>query len=224
MKYGIFADVHSNLEALEAVIMALEKEGVEKYFCVGDIVGYAANPRECIQTIQALDCVTICGNHDWAAVGLYDYSNFNIFAKAAVEWTKNQLDATDKDYLSNLPLTYADGTITMVHGSLENPGQFEYIFDASCAFRTLQLCQTNVCFVGHTHLPAEHTRGTKRLINVGSVGQPRDGNPRAAYCVYDVDTGVVRIKRVEYNVQAAIRKILDAGLPHVLAFRLKEGR
>lgn len=224
MRYGIFSDIHSNLEALEVVLDALKKEKVDKYFCVGDVVGYAANPKECIEIMRELDCPTVCGNHDWAVVDVIDYSNFNSYARAAVEWTKAELDDAEKGYLKNLPLTYEDEEITMVHGSLESPEEFEYIFDELTAFRTLNLCRTKICFIGHTHSPAEYFKGVKRLVNVGSVGQPRDGDPRASYCIYDLDKDTVEIKRVEYNIQKTMNKILAAELPKILAFRLAEGR
>lgn len=191
---------------------------------MGDIVGYAANPKECIKIMRELDCPTVCGNHDWAAVDLVDTSYFNPHARAAVEWTKKQLDKAEKNYLKNLPLTYEDGEITLVHGSLERPEEFDYIFDESAAQRTLNLCRTKICFIGHSHSPFEYSNGTKWLVNVGSVGQPRDAEPGAAYCIYDLDKDAFEIKRVEYDIKATMNKILAAGLPKILAFRLIEGR
>lgn len=223
MRYAVFSDIHSNLEAFETVLEALKKERVDKHFCVGDIVGYAANPKECIKVIRDLNCPIVCGNHDWAVVDLIDYSYFNVYARAAVDWTKIQLDDSEKDYLKDLPLKYEDEEITLVHGSLERPEEFDYIFGEADASRTLDLCRTKICFVGHTHSPARFTKGGKRLVNVGSVGQPRDNDPRAAYCIYDTDTGTVEIKRVKYDIRKTMNKILDAGLPEVLAYRLLEG-
>lgn len=223
MRYAVFSDIHSNLEALEAVLEALKTEKVERYFCVGDVVGYAADPKACIKIIRQLDCLTVCGNHDWAAVDLIDYSYFNVSARVAVDWTKLQLNDSEKNYLKGLPLKYEDEGITLVHGSLERPGEFDYIFEEDDASRTLDLCRTNICFVGHTHSPAKFTKGGRRLVNVGSVGQPRDYDPRAAYCIYETDTGTAEIKRVKYDIRRAMNKILDAGLPEVLAYRLLEG-
>jgi len=223
MRYADFSDIHSNLEAFEAVLEAIEKEKVDRYFCVGDIVGYAADPKECIKMIRKLNCVTVCGNHDWAVVDLIDYSYFNVYARASVDWTKLQLDDSEKNYLKDLPLKYEDEEITLVHGSLERPEEFDYIFEEFDASRTLDLCRTKICFVGHTHSPAEFASDEGRLINVGSVGQPRDGDPRAAYCIYDVEEKTVQVKRVEYNIGNAMNNILDTGLPEVLAYRLLEG-
>lgn len=224
MRFGIFSDIHSNLEAFEAVLEAFKKEKIDKCFCAGDIVGYAANPRECVDIVKQLNCPTVCGNHDWAVAGLIDYSDFNPYAKAAVEWTKAELGDAEKNYLKNLPLIYEDEEITMTHGSLEAPGEFEYIFNEASALRTLNLCRTKICFVGHSHSPAEYYEGAKRLVNVGSIGQPRDGDHRAAYCIYDLDKDRVEIKRVSYDIQKTMNKILAAGLPRILAFRLMAGR
>jgi putative phosphoesterase len=224
MRYAIFSDIHSNIEALEAVLDAVRADKVERYFCVGDIVGYATDPKPCIMAIREINCLTVCGNHDWASAGLIDYSYFNVYARAAVDWTKTQLDDSDKNYLKGLPLKYEDKEITLVHGSLERPEEFDYIFGEAGASRTLDLCRTKICFAGHTHSPAKFTRGGKLLVNAGSVGQPRDHNPRAAYCVYDTDTGKAEIKRVKYDIRKTMNKILDAGLPEPLAYRLLEGR
>ena len=223
MRYGIFSDVHSNLEALQAVLEALKKEEVDRYLCIGDIVGYAANPGECLKIVKDLNCPTVCGNHDRAAADMLDYSYFNDAARAAVEWTKNNLSGPEKDYLRGLPLLYEEGGITMVHGSLDRPEEFEYVMDEEAAVRTIGLCKTKACFIGHTHRPFEYYRGMKLLVNAGSVGQPRDGDPKAAYCIFDSESGRASIKRVEYDIRTAMDKILAAGLPKYLAMRLTEG-
>jgi len=223
MRYGIFSDIHSNLEALEAVLEALKKEKVDRYLCAGDIVGYAADPGECLKIIKGLNCPTVCGNHDWAVADMFDCSAFNDAARAAVEWTKVNLSGPEKDYLKGLPLVYEEEKITMVHGSLVRPEAFEYVFGGEAAAKTIELCKTDICFIGHTHQPFEYHKGIKCLVNVGSVGQPRDGDPKAAYCVFDSESGQVRIKRVEYDVRSAMKKILAAGLPEYLAMRLAEG-
>jgi putative phosphoesterase len=223
MRYGIFSDIHGNLEALEVVLEALKKEKVDRYLCVGDIIGYAANPRECLKIVKDLDCPVVCGNHDRAATGMLDYSYFNDAAQAVIEWTKLNLNDREKDYLRGLPLVYEEGQITMVHGSLDRPDEFEYVLDEEAATRTVKLCKTKTCFIGHTHIPLEYRRGAKLLVNDGSVGQPRDGDPRAAYCVYDSESGHSRIKRVEYDIKSAMDKIFAAGLPGTLARRLQKG-
>ncbi len=242
MRYGIFSDVHSNLEALDAVVEAYKKERVDKYLCVGDIVGYAANPAECIKKIEMLAKVSVAGNHDWASVNLFSPDYFNPLAKKAISWTKDNLDAKGIRFLETLPLVYKNEDLTMVHGTLEEPGDFNYMTDSYIAFGTFELLETAICFVGHTHVPEvfiksgdgaisrgreSHIsikRGDKYIINVGSVGQPRDGNPKAAYCIYDTEDKSVQIKRIEYDAQSTRNKIIDSGLPASLGERLLEGR
>ncbi len=242
MKYGIFADIHGNLEAFEAVLEALASEQIEQYLCVGDIVGYGANPKECIHRLKQLNSITICGNHDWASVGLFDISYFNSHAKEAVLWTEQQLSAEDREFLRTLKLIYRNKVLTLVHGTLNNPEEFHYIYDAYTARETLELTPTNICFVGHSHVPLvifkEQNDKTSYLsqskikispnvvyvVNVGSVGQPRDGDTRACFCIYDSEGKIIEIKRVNYNVKEAQNKIIRASLPEILAWRLAEGR
>ncbi|MDP3732019.1 MAG: metallophosphoesterase family protein [Candidatus Omnitrophota bacterium] len=242
MRYGIFSDVHSNLEALDAVIEAYRKEKIDKYLCVGDVVGYAANPKECIEEVKALTMVTVAGNHDWAAVNLFSTDYFNPFAKEAIFWTQGNLDEQGAYFLEHLMLIYKNEDFTMVHGTLDEPGDFNYMADGYLASRTFDLLDTGICFVGHTHLPGVFIKSkdghmqyqeevnicikedTKYIINVGSVGQPRDGNPRAACCIYDTDKKNVQIERISYDIQTARKKIIDRGLPGFLGERLLIGR
>lgn len=242
MKYGIFADIHSNLEAFETVLEALRLEGVQRYLCVGDIVGYGANPAECIQRIKELDSIAVCGNHDWASVGLLDASYFNPVASQAVAWTEKHLLAKDRKFLRALKLIYHGETFTLVHGTLNDAGEFHYIYDAYTARNTLKLMPASICFVGHSHIPLiiskkqdnkisyllepkiEISPGVVYVVNVGSVGQPRDGDPRASFCTYDSDKKIVEMKRVSYDLKKAQSKIIKTGLPQGLAWRLAEGR
>ncbi|UCB56612.1 MAG: metallophosphoesterase family protein [Candidatus Omnitrophota bacterium] len=241
MRWAILSDIHGNLEALEAVKAALFKERIDKYLCLGDIVGYGANPRECIAEVRNLGAPTVAGNHDWAAVGLFDITYFNPTAGMAVLWTVQNISEHDKAYLKNLELTYQEDDLTLVHGSLNNPEKFEYILDIPSAKKTFELTQTKLCFIGHSHSPAIFIRegdnysSTARLklkldpkqsyiVNAGSIGQPRDGNPRACFVIYDNETNELEIKRVAYDVGSAQAKIIKAGLPHILAERLATGR
>ena len=241
MRWGIFCDIHANLEALDAVLAALTRERIDRYLCLGDIVGYGANPRECIAEIKKIDAPTIAGNHDWAAVGLFDIAYFNPAAKAAVLWTRQNLTYEDKEFLKSLDLVYQEDELTLVHGSLQNPGQFEYILDISSAARTFELLRTRVCSIGHSHAPVifikegenySFTFQTKvklktsqmYIVNAGSVGQPRDGDPQASFVVYDSESKEVQIKRVAYDVRKAQDKIMKAGLPRILADRLAMGK
>jgi len=242
MRYGIFSDIHSNLEALEAVIQAYKKEDIDKYLCVGDIVGYATNPGECIERIKALTMTIVAGNHDWASVNLFSTDYFNPLAKEAISWTQRNLDEGGRYFLEQLMLIYKNEDLTMVHGTLDEPGDFNYMTDDDIAFRTFELLETDICFVGHTHVPGvfiksenNHIRyrednntnikeDSKYIINVGSVGQPRDGDPKAAYCIYDTDKKNIQIKRVNYDTQTTRKKIIAEVLPRFFGERLIIGR
>jgi len=241
MKYAVFSDIHSNLEAFNAALEAMRGERPDRYLCVGDIVGYGADPAECIRKVKELKPVIVTGNHDWASVGLASIEYFNPFAKSAVLWTKENLNRADRGYLKSLTLAYEDDKITLVHGTLDYPEAFSYMFDGYNAARTMALMKTQLCFVGHSHVAGtfyekegvahysseqriEIKPGNKYIVNTGSVGQPRDGDPRGSYCVYDDEKNIVEIKRFAYDIATARRKIADAGLPRALAERLVVGR
>ena len=241
MRYGIISDIHGNLEALEAAINALSREKIDKYLCAGDIVGYGADPGECIKKTRGLDAITVCGNHDAASSGLIDTLNFTEPAKNAVKWTKGHLAESDASFLRGLDFVFKNKHLTLTHGALEEPEEFNYIFDKKAALGTFDMMDTPVCFVGHSHRPlvlsyksnaveisgdmkADLSGAEKLIVNVGSVGQPRDGDPRLCYCIYDTDIGSVRLKRLPYDVDKAQRKIVEAGLPSAFAYRLGVGR
>ncbi|OGX17098.1 MAG: hypothetical protein A3K83_01945 [Omnitrophica WOR_2 bacterium RBG_13_44_8b] len=242
MRYAIFADVHSNLEALDVVINASKHESIDKYLCAGDIVGYGANPNECIEKVKTIAMIALAGNHDWAAVNLFSTDYFNPAAKEAVFWTKKNLAEKNRSFLGSLKLVYKDEDLTLVHGTLDNPQDFNYMVDGYSAQETLKLMETKICFVGHTHVAGIFMRdrygglhygkeaavdikpGNKYVVNVGSVGQPRDGIPKAAYCVYDTEKKSIQLKRADYDLKLARKKIMAAGLPQFLADRLIMGR
>lgn len=240
MRYGIISDIHGNLEAFETVIEALVKEKVDDCLCVGDIVGYGANPVECIKKTKDLNLTVVCGNHDAASVGLADISFFNDAAKAAVLWTEKNISQEDKDFLQNLGIVFKNRHLTLVHGTLQEPELFHYMLDKNAALKTFDLMETRVSFVGHSHVPgifsSKHgnltyfykekitfSRDERLIVNVGSIGQPRDGDPRLCYSIYDTDKNIVELRRLPYNVEKAQKKILDAGLPPFLAHRLSQG-
>lgn len=241
MRYGILADIHANLEALCAVIQAYKKESIDKYLCVGDIVGYAASPNECAQQINGLVAASAGGNHDLAGLGLFPLNHFNPSAKAAIYWTRQNLDKKCIAFLSAAKLVFQNNDLTLVHGTLDHPGDFNYLTDPYIAGNTFKLLKTKVCFVGHTHVPAVFIKDKdgrisyqeenfikieedkSYIVNVGSVGQPRDGNPQAAYCVYDSAKNQIQIKRVDYDVATTQKKVINAGLPAWLAMRLASG-
>ncbi len=240
MRYGIVSDIHSNLEALEAVLDALSKEKIDKYICVGDIVGYGADARACIKKVRQLNIVTVLGNHDAGCIGFTDLSYFNERAKAAVIWTKEILSQSDLEYLKTLRLVIEMGDFTLAHGTLDNPEAFHYMLDTYWASRSFDAMKTRILFVGHSHVPGifEHKKGNlkyfhqekikpsknaKYIVNTGSVGQPRDGDSRACFVIYDTLHDEICIKRVEYDIEKAKDKILKASLPPMLADRLSRG-
>lgn len=243
MKYAIISDVHGNLEAFQTVLKAIKKEKVDKYLFAGDIVGYGANPSECIKELKKLDCVSVAGNHDWAVVELTPIENFNPYAKEAVKWTSEKLSKKDQDFLKSLPLINKIDNVTLVHATLQTPEKWNYIRSTFQAHKSMEIQETPVAFVGHSHVPISFFEpsevkgpirfmeeekiqiqdGYKYTVNVGSTGQPRDGNPKAAYAIYDKTNKFVEIKRIEYDVKKAQGKIIEAGLPQVLADRLQFG-
>lgn len=242
MRYGIFSDVHSNLEALEAVLSAYKEELIDKYLCIGDLVGYASNPAECIEKVRDAATITVAGNHDWATVDLFSLDCFNPFARQAVIWTRHKLNRQQLYFLESLRLVYSNDDLTFVHGTLDSPEDFNYLTDIDFAQATFAALETTVCFVGHTHVPeifikdkegelhylqgdsCSIEQGNKYIVNVGSVGQPRDGNPESAYCIYDTDKKEFQIKRTKYDVELTRKKIIEAGLPKFLGDRLLSGR
>lgn len=241
MRYGIFSDIHSNLEAFSAAIEAYKNERIERYLCIGDIVGYAANPSECIDKVRELKAVIVAGNHDWGACGRLDLEYFNPTAKEALKWTMGFLSKAESDFLSSLPLAYSEENFILAHGTLDSPEEFYYLDSMDEADRTFSILDKQVCFVGHTHRPGVfierdnelfykglsslQVEDNKRyIINVGSVGQPRDGDFRASFVIYDTAAKNVELKRIDYDFTAAQKKILRAGLPEFLARRLSEGR
>ena len=247
MKYLVVSDIHANLQALDAVIAAATDLGWDRALVLGDLVGYGADPIGVIERVQALEPVAVIrGNHDKAACGIDDGSNFNQVARYAAAWTSDMLQPLHREYLRSLPAgpRIIDAVIEICHGAPFD--EDHYIFDAADARRALASTQRPACLFGHTHLPVvfEQTataldgfipdeRGdtrlelaaeTRYLVNVGSVGQPRDGDPRAAFAIYDADEKAILMRRVPYDVPAAQRRILAAGLPASLANRLAIGR
>jgi diadenosine tetraphosphatase ApaH/serine/threonine PP2A family protein phosphatase len=240
LRYAVISDVHSNLEALEAVLEALEGENIDAYLSTGDIVGYGADPAACVERIRSLDPHIVAGNHDWAVAGTLSLDFFNSYAREAIEWTRGRLNGTDVEWLRNLKLVRKVGKVTLVHSTLHSPESFDYLLTAYDAHLSLEVLETPVCFVGHSHVPVTFAQnGTvtfsfaeeislegvhRAIVNAGSVGQPRDGNPHASFGIYDSEKSLVQVRRVAYDVGAAAKKIVDRGLPPVLAERLWVGR
>ena len=204
------------------------------------MVGYNANPHECVERIREMDCPIVKGNHDEQASLEESSRDFNELAEHAIEWTRDHLIDNDKQWLRDLRLQRQVRDFTIVHATLDTPAQWGYVFNNLDAAASFTYQHTTVCFFGHTHVPIAFIRdeGVKRVkmdqlriepskkyfINVGSVGQPRDGNWRAAYCIYDIETNSVEQRRVKYDLETAQKKIIKAGLPPLLAERLAIGR
>jgi len=244
MKYGIFGDVHGNLEALEAVLADMEEQGVTHPLCLGDLVGYGANPAECLEVVRALGCPGVRGNHDdLITLGKASVS-FSEPARISLEYARSQLNPSQFNFLRRLPLTWMDDWITLVHATLDGPESWGYLSTRLEAQTCFFYQKTPLCFVGHTHRPCAFAQekevrplefrqvdvhpdrtkvGRKFLFNVGSVGQPRDGDWRAAYAIFSPEDQTVDLRRINYNIDKAAAKILKAGLPEALAKRLFKG-
>lgn len=237
MKFGLFGDVHSNLEALQAVLEDMQVQGVSQMVCLGDIVGYNANPAECLEMVRALGGAVVKGNHDEESSGEGDVSRFNPIAAEGVLFSRQQISDEQKNFLRELPLQLAVENFTVVHASLDVPARWDYVMRASQAANSFTYQRTRLCFFAHTHVPYVFVKdengiseslyqkirlqeGQQYMINVGSVGQPRDGDWRAAYAVYNVEEEIIELRRVPYDVAKAQQKILQASLPPRLAERL----
>ncbi len=241
MRYGIFSDIHSNLEAFNKAIYSLKKQNIDKLICLGDIVGYGANPKECLEIISKLKPEVIAGNHDWANVDKFNLGFFNWHAKEAIIWTKRKINKDNWRYLRSLPLMYQENNFCCVHASLDSPREFNYVITAKQAEKNFFLLKAKICFIGHSHFSEAFSfnrgeikhllqkkidieKNKKYIVNVGSIGQPRDGDPRLSFCIYDTKKKLVEYKRLQYDVKAAADKINKNGLPEFLAQRLYLGR
>lgn len=241
MRYGIFGDIHSNLEALDAVLEAFKSEDIDRFICVGDIVGYGPDPSLCIQKIRELGCKTVAGNHDWGASERMKTTSFSVYAKQAIDWTKRVISNEEQSFLKSLEIEYANSDLCAVHASYDTPQRFNYVYQIKDALPTLRSMPGNVCFIGHTHVPAifrfksgkavmlnQKRVGiepkVKYIFNVGSVGQPRDGISLAGFCVFDTKKKLVDFRRISYNIDSVKEKIRKRGLAEFLAVRLGQGR
>ncbi|MBI4566503.1 MAG: metallophosphoesterase family protein [Planctomycetes bacterium] len=240
MKYGILGDVHANLEALDAVLEEMDRQGVQRYVSVGDLVGYGANPRECIRKVRDLKTLVVAGNHDHAAIEKLNIDFFNAYARESALWTRRELSDEDKEYIRSLKLIETCDIFTVVHSTLYMPELFEYIQTSYDAHLSFEQQRTPLSFLGHSHVPVNFFKrrnvtfnmemevrleeDVQVMINVGSIGQPRDENPDPVCVVYDSDEKRVTITRVKYDIEKAAKKIVKAGLPEILAERLKYGR
>lgn len=247
MRLLVLSDIHANIDALDAVLGAAPADTWDRVVVLGDLVGYGAEPNEVVDRVRALDPIAIIrGNHDKAACGLDDGSSFHQIARSAAAWTGETLTAGNRAYLRALPPgpLLVDPDIEICHGAPFD--EDHYIFDSDDAVKALAVTARPLCLFGHTHQPVvfaqrgdrleavvpeggetdqlELAQGVRYLVNPGSVGQPRDGDPRAAFAIYDAEKRALRLRRIAYPVETAQRRILKAGLPASLANRLAIGR
>jgi len=232
VRLAIISDIHGNLEALTAALELIDSRGVDEIICLGDVVGYGANPNECLDLIRQRCMVILLGNHDAAAVDLSIANSFTMNARLSALWTRQALLDKNREFLQSLPYTKERGEIFLTHGSPYNPDEWNYIitdFDARDAFQSFT---HRICFVGHSHIPAlfSESGGSPNLtirdryiINVGSIGQPRDGNPKLSFGLFDTEAWTYENIRADYDVFTAAEKINSAGLPPALAHRLMVG-
>lgn len=241
MRALIITDIHANLIALEAVLKAAGE--VDAVWCLGDVVGYGPNPNECIDLLQEQpNLICLLGNHDAAAIKMLNINTFNPEARLSVSWTQEELTEESVEFLKNRPqLVEADGA-TLAHGSPRQP-VFEYLLDTRTATENFKAFQTDYCFVGHTHLPVmfymqgddytarltiptsgQATQLTPRaILNPGSVGQPRDRDPRAAFAIFDTETHTWHAQRVDYDIETTQERMEQIGLPPRHILRLEGG-
>ena len=241
MRVLLIADIHANLVALEAVVQ--EAGPVDAVWCLGDVVGYGPRPNECSAWVEQHAAATVVGNHDWACLGRLDLDEFNTSAREATLWTIDRLTPSAHDWLDALPNRYIEGDQMLVHGSPRHP-IWEYILRPAQAAANFEYFDSDICFVGHTHLPAifseqSVSRGEplyrpsagetialtngRYIVNPGSVGQPRDGDPRAAYALYDPDARQIEFRRLAYDIGATQRQMAEEHLPASLIARLAHG-
>lgn len=244
MKYAILSDAHGNWEALQRMLQDLEHEGVEKIVFLGDMVGYGPDPNTVVEKLTAYADISLAGNHDWGALGWTDITYFNPYAKIALLWTRKVLTDSNLKKLATLKLTAKDKEegLLFVHSTPREPEKWHYIFSLEEAEDNFYTFTEKACFIGHSHYPLfiekkENSKlavkpgpllkleqGCQYIINVGSIGQPRDGDPRACYAVYDSGLGTIQLKRVPYDVVKTQEKMEALSLPSYLIERLALGR
>ena len=242
MRYGILSDIHSNFDALTAVVRELDGLGMDALVCLGDIVGYGPSPNECCDLLRARGCISIAGNHDEAAVLPGEAESFNALARTAIAWTRNELSESNREYLRSLPREHRFDSFVIVHGA--PTFHFEYILNVIDAQSAFERITAPVTFIGHTHVAEVFYQDEQRrtfhqklsgggrievepqyryIINPGSVGQPRDRNPQASFAYFDDTAGVIEVRRVTYDVMRVRELMEQANLPSQLGDRLSVG-
>ncbi len=242
MRILIISDIHANYVAFEAALKHAKGEW-DYVWCLGDVVGYGPMPNECVEALRELPHLCLAGNHDWAALDRLDIRTFNPDARRAVDWTRDALTDENTRWLQALPTTFVIGQYTLVHASPREP-IWEYILEPLVAALNFPHFETSICLVGHTHQPIIYERvsdagdtearkpryfepfklnGHRMIVNPGSIGQPRDADPRAAYAILDFEKGVFEHRRIEYDIAKTQQQMRQADLPERLIVRLEHG-
>ena len=232
MKIALISDIHSNLQALLAALSDIDGRRIDQVYCLGDIVGYGGSPNECVDLVRQRASAVVLGNHDQAALKPSDGDYFTKPGKIAAEWTNKTLTDENRQFLAALPFTSEAGICTLVHASPQFPPAWQYVDSIDVARVQFAHFTTKICFIGHTHVPAlcgedlktfKFKKNLRFLINVGSIGQPRDGNPHLSYGILDTDAWSYENIRIPYDIRGAAAAITSQGLPEVLAKRLSQG-
>jgi predicted phosphodiesterase len=244
MRYAIISDIHGNVDALREVLADIDGRDIDAIICLGDIVGYYADPEACVELVKEHVTYAVAGNHDYAAIGRINHRNFTLYAYMAMEWTIKNLSDASREFLGGLPVKIGMDGMFFTHSSPCNPQDFgQYVFPDSdeAIFEAFSNLVHRVNFIGHTHWPSIMLQDDDRiilhgddqievnenhyyLINVGSVGQPRNFDPRACYAVYDTERQIISLERVKYDFSVTQKKVLKNDLPPFLAARLAKGR
>lgn len=238
MRVVVLSDIHSNLAALRTAFHYIEKLKPHKIVCLGDIVGYGPRPNECVELVQQKCQIYLMGNHDHAVLGLTDTYHFNQYARDAVNWTRRALTIQNKAFLENMTFFHSENEILYVHSTPIQPEEWHYILSEYEARQYMQRMKQQLCFVGHSHIPVIFSsadparyqeefdvsdKKKKYIINVGSIGQPRDGDPRLCFVLYDTEKEKIKFFRLDYPIQETYQEILENKLPPFLAMRLFAG-
>jgi diadenosine tetraphosphatase ApaH/serine/threonine PP2A family protein phosphatase len=232
MLIAVISDIHGNLQALQEVLKRIEELKAETIYCLGDTVGYGPFPNECVDLVRKHCTVVLKGNHDSGLVGDTPLDDFNHYGVSAIQWSRTVVTKENFEYLHSLPFTAEPNGLTLAHSSPIRPDAWSYILTMRAAQENFGAFKTTLCFIGHTHVPIiigedgsinKYKVGARHILNVGSVGQPRDGNPDSAFGLFDSGTGEYSLIRVHYEIGKTARAIRDAGLPEFLAQRLFQG-
>ncbi|NOY88726.1 MAG: metallophosphoesterase family protein [FCB group bacterium] len=242
MKLALISDIHGNLEALTAVLEDIENQKVDKIYCLGDVIGYGSDPCACLKLVEQNCDIKLMGNHEYVALGLISTENYNEAAKISSDWTKNQLTENDFSIISNFEMKHSWQDFLWVHASPFEPEQWHYIIAPDMAFQAFSYFDEKICFFGHSHLPQIYmeqednfprmqgghdflpAQENRYLINVGSVGQPRDNDPRACYLIFDTEEDEVIYRRIAYDINLTQKKMSEQHIPEMLIDRLEVGR